>query len=97
MSTSFYNRPEAIRIVTILKELLGSGGEAGGVHANHSRAALIPIKDIETETGTSKGVGRKGVKDNALYRNLTEDMNISKFKKGVRKWVQEKIPVKPAG
>ena len=34
---------------------------------------------------------------NSVNRNLREEMSISKFKKGARKWVKKKILVEPAG
>ena len=32
---------------------------------------------------------------NSLSRNLREEMSIPKFKEGVKKWVKDKITVRP--
>ena len=38
---------------------------------------------------------RGGILYNSVSRNLREEMSISKFKEGAKKWMREQIPVRP--
>mgnify|MGYP001179234605 FL=1 len=67
-----------------LRELRGWGGRT------------VETPDYSLETSRAGFVYRGGRLYNSLSRNLREEMAISKFKVGVKEWVKDKIPVKPA-
>ena len=66
------------------RELRGWGGRT------------VEIPDYSLETSRAGFVYRGGRLYNSLSRNLREEMAISKFKEGVKEWVKDKIPVRPA-
>ena len=55
----------------------------------------VEIPDYSLETSRAGFVFRGGRLYNSVSRNLREEMSISKFKEGAKKWVREQIPVKP--
>ena len=65
------------------RELRGWGGRT------------VEIPDYSLETSRAGFVYRGGRLYNSLSRSLREEMSISMFKKGVKMWVKDKIPVKP--
>ena len=65
------------------RELRGWGGRT------------VEIPDYSLETSRAGFVFRGGRLYNSVSRNLREEMSISKFKEGAKKWVKEQIPVKP--
>ena len=65
------------------RELRGWGGRT------------VEIPDYSLETSRAGFVYRGGRLYNSLSRNLREEMSIPKFKEGVKKWVKDKIPVRP--
>ena len=67
------------------RELRGWGGRT------------VEVPDYSLEASRAGFVYRGGRLYNSVTRSLREEMSISRFKKGARKWVKEKIPVKPAG
>ena len=54
----------------------------------------VEIPDYSLETSRAGFVYRGGRLYNSLRRNLREEITISKFKEGVKKWVKDKIPVR---
>ena len=65
------------------RELRGWGGRT------------VDIPDYSLETSRAGFVYRGGRLYNSVSRSLREEMSISMFKKGAKKWVKEKIPIKP--
>ena len=65
------------------RELRGWGGRT------------VHISDYSLETSRAGFVYRGGRLYNSVSRSLREEMSISKFKQGAKKWVKEQIPIKP--
>ena len=65
------------------RELRGWGGRT------------VDIPGYSLETSRAGFVYRGGRLYNSVSRSLREEMSISKFKKGAKKWVKEQIPIKP--
>ena len=55
----------------------------------------VEIPAYSLETSRAGFVYRGGRLYNSLSRNLREEKSIPKFKEGVKKWVKDKIPVRP--
>ena len=55
----------------------------------------VEIPNYSLETSKAGFVYRGGRLYNSLSRSLREEMSISKFKKGTKKWVREHIQVRP--
>ena len=65
------------------RELRGWGGRT------------VDIPGYSLETSRAGFVYRGGRLYNSVSRSLREEMSISKFKQGAKKWVKEQIPIKP--
>ena len=66
-----------------VRELRGWGGRT------------VEIPEYSLETSRAGFVYRGGRLYNSVSRNLREEKSIPKFKEGVKKWVKDKIPVRP--
>ena len=55
----------------------------------------VEIPEYSLETSRAWFVYRGGRLYNSVSRNLREEKSIPKFKEGVKKWVKDKIPVRP--
>ena len=70
-------------------------GRSAGMTMNEWGGLTEEIPDYSLETSRAGFVFRGGRLYNSVSRNLREEMSISKFKEGAKKWVREQIPVKP--